>query len=326
MRAHAIALTRSKEPLEPLEVDLPAPAAGEVLLRLEACALGLRDWDVLTLDAVPRLPLIGGQEAVGRVEAVGSGVGLAVGARVAVTPLATSCAACHLCERGLERLCAKAQWHGFHRDGALTTHGVFSAQHLFPLPESVSAHQAACLAGSGWTALGALRSAGVGTGQKVAIFGCGGVGHLAIQFARALGASVHVIEPDADRRHLASALGAEPGLPDGGVDAAVVCTPSTQAIAVAARSLQRGGTLMLVGSSPTGRFDVSLADTVFQGLTIRGGLLGSRSDLIDVFELHRKGLVQATVDSAPLASAVERLWWLRDGGFVGRLVFDCQPS
>ncbi len=326
MRAHAIALTHSKEPLQRIEVELPAPGPGEVRLRLEACALGLRDWDVLTLDAVPRLPLIGGQEAVGRVEAVGEGVGLALGTRVAVTPLATTCGACHLCERGLERLCAKAQWHGFHRDGALTTHGHFAAQHLLPVPETVSAHQAACLAGSGWSALGALRLAGVGAGQRVAVFGCGGVGHLAIQFAKALGATVHVIEPDADRLHLAEALGATPGMPVGGVDVAVVCTPSTQAIGVAARGLQRGGTVMLVGSSPTGRFDVSLADTVFQGLTIRGSVLGSRSDLNEVFELHQRGLVRATIDSAPLESAIERLWWLRDGGFVGRLVFDCQPS
>ena len=324
MRAHAIALTRSKEPLQRIEVELLAPGPGEVRLRIEACALGLRDWDVLTLDAVPRLPLIGGQEAVGRVEVVGEGVELAVGARVAVTPLATSCAACHLCERGLERLCAKAQWHGFHRDGALTTHGHFAAQHLLPVPESLSAHQAACLAGSGWTALGALRLAGVGAGQRVAVFGCGGVGHLAIQCAKALGAAVHVVEPDADRLHLAESLGATAGVPVGGVDVAVVCTPSTQAIGVAARGLQRGGTLMLVGSSPTGRFDVSLADTVFQGLTIRGSLLGSRSDLNEVFELHRRGLVRATIDSAPLESAIERLWWLRDGGFVGRLVFNCQ--
>lgn len=320
---HAIALTRPKEPLERIELDLQAPGPGEVRLRLEACALGLRDWDVLTLDGVPRLPLIAGQEAVGHIEAVGEGVALAIGARMAVTPLATSCAACQLCERGLERLCAKAQWHGFHRDGALSTHGVFAAQHLLSVPDDVAAHQLACLVGSGWSALGALRLAGVGAGQHVAIYGCGGVGHLAIQIARAMGATVHVIEPDADRRHLAQSLGANLGVPALGVDVALVCTPSTQAITQAARVVARGGTLMLVGTSPTGRFDLSLADTVFQGLTIRGSVLGSRSDLNEVIDLHRRGAVRATVDSAPLESAIERLWWLRDGGFVGRLVFDC---
>ncbi len=323
MSAYAIALTRPKEPLERIELDLAPPGPGEVRVRLEACALGLRDWDVLTLDGVPRLPLIAGQEAVGRVEAVGEGVALGLGVRVAVTPLATTCAACSLCERGLERLCAQAQWHGFHRQGALATHGVFAAQHLVSIGDELSAHQVACLVGSGWSALGALRAAGVGAGQTVAIYGCGGVGHLAIQLARALGARVHVVEPERDRLHLAQSLGAEPGLPSRGVDAAVVCTPSTQAIAQAVRGVTRGGTVMLVGSSPTGRFDVSLADTVFQGLTLRGHVLGSRSDLNEVLELHRRGLVKASVDSAPLEAAIERLWWLRDGGFVGRLVFDC---
>jgi propanol-preferring alcohol dehydrogenase len=228
-----------------------------------------------------------------------------------------------LCERGLERFCAKAQWHGFHRDGAMATHGNFAADELLEVAQDLSAHQVASLVGSGWSALGALRVAGVGAGQKVAIFGCGGVGHLAIQFAEGLGAAVHVIEPDADRRHLGESLGATPGLPEGGVDVALVCTPSTQAIAAAARGLARGGTMVLVGASPTGRFEVSLADTVFQGLTIRGNVLGSRSDLLEVIELHRRGAVRATVDSAPLDRAIDRLWWLRDGGFVGRLVFDC---
>jgi len=324
MPAHAIALTRPKEPLERIELDPKEPGPGEVRLRIEACALGLRDWDVLTLDGVPRLPLIAGQEAAGRVEAVGTGVSLTVGQRVAVTPLATTCAACPMCERGLERLCAKAQWHGFHRDGALTTHGLFAAQHLLPIAEDLSAHQVACLAGSGWSALGALRLAGVGAGQQVAIYGAGGVGHLAIQIAKALGAGgVHAVEPDTDRQALAQSLGASLGVPSGGVDVALVSTPSTQAITHAARALRRGGTLVLVGTSPTGRFDLSLADTVFQGLTIRGSLLGTRTDLNEVIELHRRGALRASVDSAPLDSAIERLWWLRDGGFVGRLVFDC---
>ncbi len=320
----AMALTRPKEPLERIERVLLAPSPGEVRLRLEACALGLRDWDVLTLDAVPRLPLIAGQEAVGRVEAVGDGVRLAVGARVLVTPLATTCGGCGWCERGLERLCPKAQWHGFHRDGALATHGVFSAQHLVEVPDELDAHQLACMAGSGWSALGALRLAGLGAGQRVAIFGAGGVGHLAIQFARRLGATVDVVEPDADRRHLAESLGAHVGLTaERPPDVVLVCTPSTQAIAQATRAVARGGTVMLVGSSPTGRFDASLADMVFQGLTLRGSVLGTQSDLREVLALVRDGAIVATVDSAPLEAAKERLWWLRDGGFIGRLVFDC---
>ena len=101
----AAALVRAKEPLQLITRDLPLPAAGEVTLQLEACAPGLSDWDVAMLDGLPRTPLILGDEGGGRVVAIGEGVGLAVGTRVAVTPLASTCSACPLCERVLAQYC-----------------------------------------------------------------------------------------------------------------------------------------------------------------------------------------------------------------------------
>ncbi|MBL9036915.1 MAG: alcohol dehydrogenase catalytic domain-containing protein [Archangium sp.] len=326
MSPRAVMLTHAKEPLVVAPREVGAPGPGDVRLALECCTLGLSDWNALTLDAPPRLPLVPGQEAVGRVEAVGQGAALHVGQRVAVTPLATSCGSCEVCLTGQARWCARAAWHGLQRDGALATHGVFAAQHLVPIDEGDDAAQVACWVGSGWTALGALRAGGVDRGTRVAVFGVGGVGHLAVQLALHRGAEVSVVDLDVERRKFGETLGASSVLPPGGVEVALVCTPSIQAVQQAVRSLRPGGVAVLVGSTPTGRVDVGLSDVVLRGVTLRGSVVGSAVDLREVLALGRAGVLLARVDVAPLEAAAERLWWLRDGGFIGRLVFECATA
>lgn len=325
----AAALVAAKEPLQLITRVLPPPAPGEVTLALEACALGLSDWDVAMLDGLPRLPVVLGAEAVGRVTACGAGVALQVGARVAVTPLASTCGACALCERGLEQYCAKAELHGFGRDGALTTAGNFLAQHLLPVSDAVDAAQVCAVLSAGWGALGGVQAAGVGAGQTIGVWGVGGIGAPVVQVAKQRGARVIAVEPEADRRAQALALGAERALhPDDGaalrrtLHAALLCTPSTQAIVQAHRALQPGGTLVLLGGGPATRFDLPLLDTVTRGLTVKGSFLGSRSELREVRDWVEAGTLRSPVLRLPLAEAPERLYALRDLGFLGRLVFD----
>ena len=325
----AAALVRAKEPIELIERVLAPPGRGELTLKLEACALGLSDWDVAMLDGLPRVPLVLGAEAVGRVVAVGDGVVLAVGQRVAVTPLASTCGACPLCERGLEQYCSKVEVHGFGRDGALTTAGNFLAQHLVPVEDGLDAGLLCAALSAGWGALGGIQAAGIGNGQTVAVFGIGGVGALVVQIARMRGARVIAVEPEADRRALALSLGAERALApeEGGslkhsADAAIVCTPSTQAISQAHRALASAGTLVLLGGGPSTRLDLPLFDTVARGLTVRGSFLGSRSELSEVLGWVRGGLLKAPFIRLPLSDAPARLYSLRDLGFLGRLVFD----
>lgn len=325
----AAALVRAKEPLELIQRTLPPPARGEVTLRLEACALGLSDWDVAMLDGLPRAPLVLGSEAVGRITACGEDVALAIGQRVAVTPLASTCGACPWCERGLEQYCARIEVHGFGRDGALTTAGNFLAQHLVPIDEDLEAALVCSVLTSGWSALGGLQAAGIGNGQTIGVFGVGGVGALVVQIARMRGARVIAVEPEADRRALASSLGAERALApeEGGslkhsLHAAILCTPSTQAIVQAHRALASAGTVVLMGGGPATRFDLPLFDTVTRGLTIRGSFLGSRSELLDVLGWVRDGKLRAPCLRVPLAEAPQRLYSLRDLGFLGRLVFE----
>lgn len=325
----AAALVRAKEPLQLISRTLPAPARGEVTLKLEACALGLADWDVAMLDGLPRTPLVLGSEAVGRVTACGDDVALPFGQRVALTPLASTCGACFLCERGLEQYCTKIEVHGFGRDGALATSGNFLAQHLVPIDDGLDAGLVCALLTSAWSALGAVQAAAIGNGQTIGIWGIGGVGALAVQIARVRGARVIAVEPEADRRALALSLGAERALlPNDAhslkhsLHAAIVCTPSTQAIVQAHRALAPASTVVLMGGGPSTRVDLPVFDTVARGLTVRGSFLGSRSELFEVLGWIRSGALNAPFIRVPLAEAPERLYGLRDLGFLGRLVFE----
>lgn|GEM_PF-3434367 len=325
----AAALVAAKEPLKVISRTLPAPSKGEVTLRLEACALGLSDWDVAMLDGLPRLPVVLGGEAVGRVTACGEGVSLRVGQRVAVTPLASTCGACLVCERGLEQHCARLQLHGFGRDGALTTAGNFLAQHLVPLDDAIDAGLVCAGLTPAWCALGGLQAAGVGTGMTVGVFGVGGLGAAVIQVAKLRGMRVVAVEPEEDRRALAVELGAERALHPKEADAlkhsvhaAILCTPSTQALVQAHRALLPTGTLVLMGGGPATRFDLPMLDLVSRGLTVRGSFLGSRSELVDALGWLTAGTWKAPHVRVPLSAAPERLYALRDLGFLGRLVFE----
>ena len=326
----AIHLLKAREAVEVVEVPLRNPGAAEVRLRIEACALGQLDWNLLTLDGPPRLPLVPGHEAVGVVEAVGVGCVLRVGDRVLVTPLASSCGQCAACRGHEGRHCVGASWRGIHVDGALTTHLVTREQTLVPLelplgveplPEVLPRELAATLAlcgGSLWTAVGAVNALGLLNPSRVAVFGVGGVGHLAVQVARALGHQVFAADADQDRVALALTLGARPL--GGPVDAAVVCTPSTQALQQAVRLLRAGGRIALTGSSPTGRVDLAVADLVWRGLTLRSGLLGTRGDLEEGVGMLFAGKVKPRVEMVSLEEVPAKLWALRDLGFPGRLV------
>lgn len=324
-----IQLRRSREAVEVVETPRITPRGNEVALRIEACALGQLDWNLLTLDGPPRLPLVPGHEAVGVVEEAGAECqSLRVGDRVFVTPLASSCGACPACRGHEARHCAQARWRGMHTDGALGTHLLTPESSVLPLelPVGVGSlpdtpQQRAALAlcgGSLWTAVGAVRALALVNPSRVGVFGAGGVGHLAVQVARALGHEVFAADADPERLELAFALGAK--RLSGQLDAAVVCTPSTQALQQAIRLLRPGGHLSLAGTSPTGRVDLAVADLVWRGLTLHAGLLGKREDFEEGVGLLLSGKVVPSLELVMLDDVPEKLWALRDLGFSGRLV------
>jgi alcohol dehydrogenase, propanol-preferring len=312
-------------------IERRGPGAGEVLVRLEACGVCHSDVFVTSLEKLAKAPLTLGHEGIGRVEAVGAEVeGWAAGDRAGVTFLGTTCGACELCRSGRERYCAKQTNFGYTLDGALAEWVVAPAASLVRVPEGVDAAALAPMCCAGWTAYCGLRESGIAAGQTVALFGFGGLGHLALQLARHRGARVAVADTSEAKLERARAAGAELGVAAetagrtllkewGGVDAAIVLTGSAAAVPQAFKALKRLGTLVLVGLSVS-QYELPLVDTVLKGVTVRGSYLGSREDLANVFALTSSGELRAEVETHAIDDAPELLERLRRGEIAGRAV------
>jgi propanol-preferring alcohol dehydrogenase len=312
-------------------IERGGPGAGEVLVRLEACGVCHSDVFVTSLEKLAKAPLTLGHEGIGRVEVVGAGVeGWEVGHRAGVTFLGTTCGVCELCRSGRERYCAKQTNFGYTLDGALAQWVVAPAAALVRVPEGVDAAALAPMCCAGWTAYCGLRESGIAAGQTVALFGFGGLGHLALQLARHRGARVAVADTSESKLERARAAGAELGVPAetagrtllkewGGVDAAIVLTGSAAAIPQAFKALKRLGTLVLVGLSVS-QYELPLVDTVLKGVTVRGSYLGSREDLDNVFALTSSGELRAEVETHGIEDSPELLERLRRGEIAGRAV------
>lgn len=312
-------------------VEVRDPDPGEVLVRMEACGICHSDLFVASLEKLSLAPVTLGHEGIGRVEAVGPGAdGWAVGDRVGLTFLATTCGVCELCRSGQERFCAKQTNFGFNLHGALAEYALAPTAALVRAPGDIEAAALAPMCCAGWTAFGAVREADLQAGQTVALFGFGGLGHLALQAARNRGLRVAVADTSAAKLEMARAAGAELAAASesagrtllkewGGVDAAIVLTGSAAAIPQAFKALKRMGTLVLVGVSVS-QYELPLVDTVVKGIRIRGSYLGPREDLETVFALARNGTLRAQVETHPIDDAPAILERMKRGEIAGRAV------
>lgn len=329
VRAACLGGPRSAVEIRPVPVT--EPGSGEALVRMEACGICHSDVMITHLDQLPLSPLVLGHEGIGVVEAVGGGVtNVAVGDRVGVTYLASSCGVCPACKSGRERFCRKQANHGYTRNGVLAPWATVAAQKLVRVPEVLTATEIAPLCCAGWTAMGALREAAIQPGQWVAIFGFGGLGHLAFHYARHAGAHVAVVDVGEAKLAFARELGADIAVePDqarekigkeiGGVDASLVFTASAAAVPVAFSVLKRCGSLILVGLT-TESYSFSVTETVIKGIRIQGSYLGTRADLEQVFALAAQGIGRPTVTTYDLEAAPELLEQLHRGQLTGRAV------
>ena len=327
----AAVLTAPRGTVAVASIPVAEPGTGEVLVRMEACGLCHSDLFVASLERLPRVPLILGHEGIGRVEALGAGVaGFAVGDRAGITFLASTCGACEFCLTGRERFCPRQLNFGYTVDGVLAGYAVVPAPMLFRVPDALPAAGAAPLCCAGWTAYGALREAALQPGQSVALFGMGGLGHLAIQYARHLGLRVAAVDISEGKLEMARSLGADLALTAdnvgralqkqwGGADAAIVLTGSPAAVQQAFRSLKRTGTLITSGLS-TNSYELPMVDTVLKGISIRGSYLGTRADLEEVFRLAQSGVGRAHIETHALDQAPELFERMRRGEILGRAV------
>ena len=328
------------QPLALEEVPRPVPESDEVLILVEACGvchsdLHIAHGDLPGFRAATKPRLILGHEVVGRVVEKGAAVDdLALGERVGVAWLHWSCGECEPCREGLENLCRRGVVTGMMVDGGYAEFMRAKASHTLRVPDGLAPEQAAPLFCAGVTIYRALKNAQVRAGQRVAVFGIGGLGHLAVQVARAFGAEVIALDVAESKLALARELGAVATFNVGDADAlkavrklgsvhvAVVTSAAKAAYDLAFRCLRPGGTLAVVGL-PAEPLQFAALGIVSTEARIVGAAVGTREDLRAVLALAASGQLQCRVETQPLAQANEALDRLQRGDIQGRIVLRC---
>ena len=324
-------------PLKLSEIDRhEISRPNEILVKIEACGVchsqlhGIEgDWKDLGIP--PRLPTVPGHEIVGRVVEAGPSVTrFAVGDRAGVSPLLESCRRCRHCTEGNEQLCESMEVLGESLKGGYAEYVTVAEDFATRVPSDMRAEFAAPLFCAGVTAHKAVKATGAGAGSRLGIFGIGGVGHMAVQFARMSGAEVTAVSRgerhlDVARRLGASAVvrfGGDPGqaaaavadAAGGQLDAAVVLAPSDDATEAAIKSVRRGGTIVVATVGGVRGF------VAFEEKTVRGTLIGSRRDMDDVVRIAAEGRLEVVSESHPLEDANEVLRRLKNSEIEARAV------
>jgi propanol-preferring alcohol dehydrogenase len=332
----AAVVTELGAPLQILDVPVPRPGPGQVLVRIEASGLchtdihaAHGDWPVK-----PTPPFVPGHEGVGVIEQLGEGVTVrSVGERVAIAWLGSACGACRHCVGGWETLCEQQVNSGYSVDGTFAEYAVVAAGYATPVPDAVSSLDAAPLTCAGVTTYKAIKVARVAPAETVAVFGIGGLGHLALQYARIAGGFVIAVDVQDDKLTMARELGADEVVNAattdpvaaiqalGGADVAVALAASPQSFDQAYRSLRRGGRLVCVALPADGTMSLPIFDTVLSGKSVIGSIVGTRNDLADVFALHAAGRTTVVTVDRKLDEVNEAMADVLSGHVPARVVF-----
>ncbi|WP_323149225.1 alcohol dehydrogenase AdhP [Pseudomonas oryzihabitans] len=337
----AAVVTAFGKPLEFREVEVPTPGAGQVLVKIAAsgvCHTDLHaaqgDWPVK-----PNPPFIPGHEGVGHVVAVGAGVThVKEGDRVGVPWLYSTCGHCEHCLGGWETLCESQQNTGYSVNGGFAEYTLADAGYVGRLPDNVGFVEIAPILCAGVTVYKGLKMTDTKPGNWVVISGIGGLGHMAVQYARAMGLNVAAVDVDDRKLDLARRLGAEVTVNTreqdpaaylkkeiGGAHGALVTAVSPKAFEQAIGMTRRGGTIALNGLPP-GDFPLSIFDMVLNGTTVRGSIVGTRLDLQEALDFAGEGKVKATVSAEPLENINDIFARMHEGGIEGRVVIDMALS
>lgn len=248
--------------------------------------------------------------------------------------MTTPCGHCRHCIGGWETLCESQQNSGYSVDGTLAEYAVVDAAFATAVPDGLSARDAAPLTCAGVTTYQAIKVARVAPAETVAIFGMGGLGHLALQYARIAGAFVVAVDIQDDKLTMATQLGADhvvnAGTTDpvqaiqalGGADVAIALAASPASFDQAFRSLRRGGRLVCVAlPADDGALNVPIFDLVISGKTIIGSIVGTRNDLADVFALHAAGRTRVIIEDRKLDDVNDSIADVVSGRVAARVVF-----
>lgn len=323
------------EPLTIEEVPVPEPGPGQILVKVAASGVchtdlhaALGDWPVK-----PTLPFIPGHEGVGYVAAVGSGVTLVrEGDRVGVPWLHSACGTCEYCLTGWETLCPYQQNTGYSVNGGYADYVLAPAAYVGHLPASVDFTEIAPILCAGVTTYKGLKETEARPGEWVVISGVGGLGHIAVQYAKVMGLHVAAVDVADDKLTLARELGAEltiNAMKDdpatvvqkqiGGAHGVLITAVSPVAFRQGIDMLRRGGTCVLNGLPP-GDFPTPIFDVVLKRLTIRGSIVGTRKDLQEALDFAGEGKVKAIIETQPIESINTIFDRLLKGQVQGRVV------
>jgi propanol-preferring alcohol dehydrogenase len=326
------------KPLVIQEWDVPTPGPGQILIKTEGCGVCHTDVHAANGDwpVKPSLPFIPGHEGIGLVVAVGAGVtAVKEGERVGVPWLYSACGHCEHCLSAWETVCAKAEFGGYTKNGGFAEYILGDPNYVAHVPPGLSAREAAPIICAGVTTYKGIKETAAKPGQWVAISGVGGLGHLAIQYAKVMGLRVCAIDVDDGKLAHATRLGADfvvnakasdaaaavKQATDGGAHGVLITAPSLGAFKQGVSMTRRRGTCVLIGLPP-GEFPTPLFEVVANCLTIKGSFVGTRQDMAEALAFAATGKVKADIELQPLTSINDVLERLEHGKVASRVVID----
>jgi propanol-preferring alcohol dehydrogenase len=317
------------------DLPVPVPGPGQALVKLVTsgvCHTDLHaahgDWPVK-----PTPPFIPGHEGVGQVVALGEGVdNLKIGQLVGNAWLFSACGECEYCTSGWETLCEHQQNSGYSVDGSFGQYMLVDAEYAALIPDGSDLVEVAPILCAGVTVYKGLKRTEARPGQWVVISGIGGLGHIAVQYARAMGLRVAAVDVDDAKLELATRHGAELVVnartedpvevvqrATGGAHGVLVTAVHPDAFGQAIHMSRRGGTIVFVGLPP-GDFPASIFEVVLKGLTVRGSIVGTRQDMVEALDFYARGEIHPTVATRTLGDINEIFDEMEHGKIDGRLV------
>ncbi|GAB0116054.1 zinc-dependent alcohol dehydrogenase [Acidisoma sp. 7E03] len=326
------------QPLAIEDVPVPTPGPGQLLVKVMACGVCHTDLHAAEGDwpVKPKPPFIPGHEVAGIVVGMGPDVtGFREGDAVGIAWLHDACLACEYCESGWETLCEHQHNTGYSCDGGFAEYAIASAAFAARLPAGVDFAKISPILCAGVTTYKGLKETEARPGQWVTIAGVGGLGHVAIQYAKAMGLHVAALDVTEDKLALARASGADVAVnalsetaaaevvkaTGGGAHGVLVTAVSPPAFAQALSLVRRGGTVALVGLPP-GNFPTPIFDVVLKRITVRGSIVGTRRDLDEAIAFATEGKVHAEITRAPLTEINAIFERMKAGKIDGRMVLD----
>jgi propanol-preferring alcohol dehydrogenase len=335
---HAAVVEEFGKPLVLREWDIPTAGAGQIVVKTEACGVCHTDLHSANGDwpLKPKPPFIPGHEAIGIVCAVGAGVTIVKeGDRVGVPWLYSACGHCEYCLSAWETVCPDALFGGYSVNGGFAEYILADPNYVAHIPKGLSPTEAAPLICAGITTYKGIKETQAKPGQWLAVSGCGGLGHLAIQYAKAMGLLVCAVDIDDRKLALAKTLGADltfnaktndPAVElkketGGGAHGVLITAPSLVAFKQGIAMTRKRGTCSLVGLPP-GDFPVPLFDVVANCITIRGSFVGTRKDMAEALDFAVKGKVKADIELQPLSEINNIFKRLEHGDVPARVVLE----